>query len=143
MAVREGAAAGGTSRRPDLFWDLVLAVAVTVFAQLDLRLGLDNSDPYGPQWAVALCTLIATGVLAFRRRAPLMTALVVSVAVAGPQLFTVLTFTLWGDFLPVLVAAYSVARYSDGRRAIGGLLAIGAATAVVMVRVPSVSSSAG
>jgi signal transduction histidine kinase len=126
-------------RRPDLFWDVVLAVAVTVFGQLDLRLDFDNSTLYGPPWAAVLCTLAATGALVLRRRAPLATAAVVAAAVAGPQLFTVLTFTLWGDFLPILVAAYAVARYTDGRRAVGGLLAIGAATAVVMLRVPSVN----
>ena len=125
-------------RRPDLFWDVVLAVAVSVFALLDLRLGFDNSTPYGPPWAVAICTLVATAALAFRRRAPLATAVTVAAAVAGPQLFTVLTFTLWGDFLPVLVAAYSVARYAaDRRRAAAGLLAIGLATVVVILRVPS------
>src|SRR5690349_267380 len=87
-------------RRPELLWDIALAVALSVFAQLDLRLDLDNSTPFGPPWAVAVCTLVATGALAFRRRAPLATALTVAAAVAGPELFTVLTITLWGDFVP-------------------------------------------
>src|SRR3954463_15648813 len=106
-------------RRPDLVWDVALAVALSVFAQLDLRLDLDNSTPYGPPWAVAVCTLVATGALAFRRRAPLATALTVAAAVAGPELFTVLTISLWGDFVPMLVAAYSVARHADRRRGPG------------------------
>jgi hypothetical protein len=33
---------------------------------------------------VVLCSLVATGALAFRRRAPLATMLVVAAAVAGP-----------------------------------------------------------
>src|SRR3954466_9178720 len=114
------ATGSGQPRRPDLLWDVALAVALTVFAQLDLRLDLDNSTPFGPPWAAAICTLVATGALAFRRRAPLATALTVAAAVAGPELFTVLTITLWGDFVPMLVAAYSVARHADRRRALAG-----------------------
>src|SRR4051794_28778780 len=121
-------------RRPDLLWDVALAVTLSVFAQLDLRLDLDNSTPFGPPWAVAVCTLVATGALAFRRRAPLATALTVAAAVAGPELFTVLTITLWGDFVPLLVAAYSVARYGDRRRAAAG--GVGRAAPPVVPLVP-------
>src|SRR5947199_7580441 len=103
VATQEQAAlptAPSEQRRPDLLWDAALAVALTVFAQLDLRLDLDNSTPYGPPWAVAVCTLVATGVLAFRRRAPLATAVTVAAAVAAPQFVTLLTVSLWGDFVP-------------------------------------------
>src|SRR4051794_10355751 len=127
-------------RRPDLLWDVALAVALTVFAQLDLRLDLDNSTPFGPPRAAAICTLVATGALAFRRRAPLATALTVAAAVAGPELFTVLTITLWGDFVPMLVAAYSVARHADRQRATAGVLAIASAVVVLLVRVPSIGA---
>jgi signal transduction histidine kinase len=127
-------------RRPDLLWDVALAVALSVFAQLDLRLDLDNSTPYGPPWAVAVCTLVATGALAFRRRAPLATALTVAAAVAGPELFTVLTISLWGDFVPMLVAAYSVARHADRQRAAAGVLAIATAFVVLLLRVPSIGA---
>ncbi|NYJ04152.1 sensor histidine kinase [Petropleomorpha daqingensis] len=130
----------GEPRRPDLLWDVALAVALTVFAQLDLRLDLDNSTPFGPSWAVAVCTLVATGALAFRRRAPLATALTVAAAVAGPELFTVLTITLWGDFVPMLVAAYSVARHADRQRAAAGVLAIATAVVVLLLRVPSIGA---
>src|SRR3954449_3104938 len=127
-------------RRPDLLWDVALAVALTVFAQLDLRLDLDNSTPFGPPWAAVGCTLVATGALAFRRRAPLATALTVAAAVAGPELFTVLTISLWGDFVPMLVAAYSVARHADRQRAAAGVLAIATAVAVLLLRVPSIGA---
>ena len=130
----------GEPRRPDLLWDVALAVALSVFAQLDLRLDLDNSTPFGPSWAVAVCTLVATGALAFRRRAPLATALTVAAAVAGPELFTVLTISLWGDFVPMLVAAYSVARHADRQRAAAGCLAIATAVVVLLLRVPSIDA---
>ena len=128
-------------RRPDLLWDIALAVAVSVFAQLDLRMGFDNSTQYGPQWAVAICTLVVTGALALRRRAPLATAVTVATAVAAPQFVTLLTISLWGDFLPFLVAAYSVARYADRRRSTAGLLAIATAFVVIMLLVPSVHTA--
>jgi signal transduction histidine kinase len=126
---------------PALLTDIALAAGLTVFAQLNLRLHIDGSTPYGTPWAVTVCTLAATGVLALRRRAPLATALGVAAAVAGPQLFTVLTFTLWGGFLPLLVAAYAVARYSDRWHALAGALAIATAVVVVMLRVPSAGTA--
>jgi signal transduction histidine kinase len=89
---------------------------------------------------VVLCSLIATTALAFRRRAPLATMLVVAAAVAGPQLVTVLTITLWGHFVPLLVAAYSVARHADRRSADAGLLVTVAAFVVLLLRVPSVAT---
>src|SRR4051794_27501699 len=143
VGTREQAAmppAPGAPRRPDLLWDVALAVALTVFAQLDLRLDLDNSTPFGPPWAAAVCTLVATGALAFRRRAPLATAPTLAAAVAGPELFTVLTISLWGDFVPMLVAAYSVARHADRQRAAAGVLAIATAVVVLLLRVPSIGA---
>src|SRR3954452_14052382 len=134
--------APGAPGKPDLLWDITLAVALTVFAQLDLRLDLDNSTPFGPQWAVSLCTLVATGALAFRRLAPLATALTVAAAVAGPELFTVLTISLWGDFVPMLVAAYSVARHADRRTALTGIAAVATGLVVILLRVPSIGAAA-
>src|SRR3954470_9364472 len=114
MTVTAGERAAAASR-PAWRWpasapDVLLAAVLTVFGQLDVRFDIDLSTPYGSPWAVALCTAVATGALAWRRRAPLATALVVAVALAGPELFTLLTITLWGHFLPALIAGYSVAR---------------------------------
>jgi signal transduction histidine kinase len=128
--------------RPALLPDVALAAALTAFAQLDLRLDLDNSTRFGPQWAVVLCSLVATAALSFRRRAPLATMLVVGAAVAGPQLLTVLTITLWGHFLPLLVAAYSVVRHCDRERAAAGVTIAGTALAVLFLRVPSIGTAA-
>jgi signal transduction histidine kinase len=61
--------------------------------------------------------------------------------VAGPQLVTVLTITLWGHFLPLLVAAYSVVRYSDRERAAAGMLVAGTAVVVLFFRVPSIGTA--
>jgi signal transduction histidine kinase len=116
--------------------DGVFALALTVFAQLDLWLNVEAATHYGPQGVVAAATAVATLSLALRRRAPLATACLVAAAVGAPELAAVLTIQLWGDFVPLLVAAYSVARYAPARQAAlgGGLLA--AAVAIVELRVP-------
>jgi signal transduction histidine kinase len=128
--------------RPALLPDVALAAALTAFAQLDLRLDLDNSTRFGPQWAVVLCSLVATTALTFRRRAPLATMLVVTAAVAGPPLITVLTITLWAHFLPMLLAAYSVVRHADRERATAGVLVAVTGLVVLFLRVPSIGTAA-
>ena len=122
--------------------DGLLALALTIFAQLNLRFHLDQSTTYGPAFATEMTTAAATGVLALRRRAPLPTMVAVAAAVGGPELFTRLTFTLWGDFLPMLVAAYSVARYTERRAAWTGLAMAVLTVVVVMLRVPEAGTTA-
>ncbi len=131
-----------TDRRGGLLFDVLIASVLTVFAQVDLRFNIDQSVHYGPVLAVAIVTAIATGVLALRRRAPLATVCVVAAAIAGPEIFTRLTITLWGDFLPLLVAAYAVARWA-GRQAamIGAGIAV-FAVAVLFARVPVIGTVA-
>jgi signal transduction histidine kinase len=125
-------------RRPaGLLPDVLFAIAIAGFAQVDLVFQLDNSTPYGPMPAVVASTLVATSVLALRRLTPLATAVIVAVAIAGPMLATPLTVTLWGDFLPILVAAYSVARHSERARAAIGAAAIVAGLVVVFLRNPA------
>jgi signal transduction histidine kinase len=75
-------------------------------------------------------------VLAFRRSAPMLTVAVVAIAVAVPELVSRLTIQLWGDFLPVLVASYSVLRYGGRRAGIAGFSASAAVLLVVELRVP-------
>ena len=123
-------------RPAPLFADALLALAITAFAQVNLVYGLDNSTRYGPMPAVVAATLMATSVLALRRLTPLATALIVAVAIAGPMLATPLTVTLWGDFLPILVATFSVARHSERTRAFIGAAAIVAGLVVVFLRNP-------
>ncbi|MEU8261590.1 sensor histidine kinase [Micromonospora sp. NPDC048999] len=124
-------------RRPAaLLPDALLALAITVFAQLDILFDLDNSTRYGPMPPVVVSTLVAALVLALRRLAPLATAVVVAVAITAPMLATPLTFTLWGGFLPLLIATYSVARHSERTPAWLGVAATATTVVVVMLRNP-------
>jgi signal transduction histidine kinase len=117
--------------------DVLLALVVTVFGLLDLWLDLENATHYGSQPLAALATVVAGSALAFRRRAPLATVCVVAAAVALPDLFTRLTIQLWGDYVPVLISTYSVARHTATRTAAVGAAVAGTALLVVEVRVPA------
>jgi signal transduction histidine kinase len=119
-----------------LLQDVLLALAIGVFAQIDLWLNIEQATHYGPDAVTAVVTLVATSALALRRRAPLVVVCVVATAVAAPELVSRLTIQLWGDFVPLLVAVYSVTRYRGGRVALAGVGAAAAALAVVELRVP-------
>jgi signal transduction histidine kinase len=116
--------------------DAVLALVVTVFAQVDLWLNVEQATHYGSDVVAALVTFVATSVLVLRRRAPLLTVCVVAAVAGLPELAGPLTIQLWGDFVPLLIAAYSVARHCPQRTALMGLLAAGAALIVVELCVP-------
>ena len=118
--------------------DALLALVLTIAAQLDLRFDLDNSTRYGPSFATAVIVATATVVLAWRRQWPFGTLCVVCAAIAVPQLLVgPLTFTLWGHFAPLLVASYSVARWCDDRLTLIGAAMVVVTIAIVMVRVPA------
>ncbi len=127
---------------PGLVRDGLLVLVLTVFAQLDLRFNLDNSTRYGPGFAAAAATAAATSVLALRRRAPLLALCAVVTAVAGPELLARLTITLWGDYVPLLIAMYSVARHARFTAALAGAGVTAAGLLVVGLRVPAVGTAA-
>lgn len=138
------AAALGAAREVDetpRLPDVVLAVALAVAGQLDLRFNLDNSTHYGSSFAVAVVVAVATLGLAWRRRWPFATLCVVALAIAGPEIFGPLTFTLWGHFVPLIVAAYSAARWCTPRLAVIGAAIVAVTIAVVMLRVPAAGSA--
>jgi signal transduction histidine kinase len=66
----------------------------------------------------------------------------VAVAAGAPELVSVLTIQLWGDFVPLLVAAYSVARHAPARTAAAGVAMLAVALVVVELRVPVTGTTA-
>ena len=102
----------GVGVHPELLGDGLMAVALTVFAQLNLRFSIDQSTRYGSGFAAAAVTAIATAVIALRRRAPL------------------------------LIATYSVARHARGRLALAGAATAALALLVLMLRVPVIGTVA-
>jgi signal transduction histidine kinase len=121
--------------------DAALAVALAVAAHLDVRFNFDNSTHYGSDFGTAVVVTVATLVLAWRRRWPFATLGVVTGAVALPELVHPMTFTLWGHFVPLLVAAYTVARWCSPRLAAIGAVLVAATITVVMVRVPATGTA--
>lgn len=121
--------------------DVALAVGLAVFAALDLRFNLDNSAQYGSNLDTAVVVGVSTLSLIWRRRYPLAVLTVVVAAVALPELVTVQTVTLWGHFVPLLVAAYSVARWDTPRAMVLGAVMVVLGLGVAMVRVPSVGTA--
>jgi signal transduction histidine kinase len=130
----------GSDESPRLV-DAALAVALAVVGQLDLRYNIDNSTHYGSAFAASVVVTVATLALAWRRRWPFATLCVVAGAIALPQLFGPLTFTLWGHFVPLLVAAYTVARWCPGRLAALGVVIVGCTISGVMIRVPATGTA--
>ncbi|MBV9832656.1 MAG: hypothetical protein JOZ82_13775, partial [Marmoricola sp.] len=99
------------------------------------------STPYGPSFASAVIVAAATVVLAWRRQWPFGTLCVVCAVIAVPQLLAgPLTFTLWGHFAPLLVAAYSAARWCDDRLTLVGAAMVTVTVAVVLLEVPDARS---
>ncbi len=121
--------------------DIVLAVSLAIAAQLDLRFNLDNSTHYGSDFATAVVVAVSTLVLIWRRQWPFATLCVVAGAIALPELFGTLTFTLWGHFVPLLVAAYSAARWCDARLALLAAAVVTATIGVVLLEVPATGSA--
>jgi signal transduction histidine kinase len=128
-------------RDRELAHDALLALAITVFAQIDLWLNVEQATHYGSDVVTALVTLVATSVLVLRRRAPLLTVCVVAGVIALPELVGQVTIQLWGDFLPLLIATYSVARYRSREVAFAGIGIAAVALLVVEFRVPVVGTA--
>jgi len=78
--------------------------------------------------------------LAWRRRAPLVTVIVVGGAVGAQSLVTQ-PLPAFGEFLAVMLATYSVAAHAGRRDALWGLVAAGTAVSVQGLRDPAATSS--
>jgi signal transduction histidine kinase len=134
--------AGPLARESSRRADAALALALAVFAQFDVWFNLDNSTHYGSPLATAVVVAIATLALALRRRWPFATLCLVAAAVGGPELFTQLTVTLWGHFVSLLLACYSVARWCERRVAAVGAIVVVVAVVVMMLRLPALGTAA-
>jgi signal transduction histidine kinase len=95
--------------------DAVVAVSLTVMAQLQL--------PSGTAAWMRAAMLVTTSTLAWRRRAPLWVTVVVagSVAVMG---FSANPPSVFGEYLAVMLAAFTVAERCRWPVALGGLLVL-------------------
>jgi len=93
--------------------DGTLALLLTVMAQGQL--------PSGTSSWVRAAMLVTTGALAWRRQAPLLVAATVAASVAAMGLSTDPP-SVFGEYLAVMLASYTVAEQSPLPTAVGGLL---------------------
>jgi len=104
----------GFVRRRPAAADALLALVLVALTQLEVW---TLRDPGGPRLVLALAAFVSLGALAWRRRAPLASALVALGVVALVSLFW-RSDGVWGP-IAMLIAIYSVARHC----AVGGALA--------------------
>jgi signal transduction histidine kinase len=106
------------SRRRDLTLDVAIAVAVTVIGELNVW---RFDSVAGPRWLTTVSTLLLALPLLVRRSAPLLTCILVLLGVVAQSVVSSNSAEGFQMILAGGVAAYSVAAYSDRRRALVGL----------------------
>lgn len=123
-----------------VWFDVLLAGALAVYAQLDVWTGLTDERVPGPKLVGSVGLLLATMPLAWRRSRPLQVLCVVMAAIAA-EAAVAGDAPIGGEVLfPTLVALYSVAAYADRRRALTGLAVAWVATLVHGAHDPNVLS---
>ena len=116
--------------------DLALAAAVAALAMLEVWLPLPSVLGDGSRVVSSAVALLACAALTQRRTHPLAAALVVLIGWPLAYTITPILVLFWGQFVPIVVALYSVARYGDARQRLLGAMA-GAATLLYFdLRVP-------
>jgi signal transduction histidine kinase len=109
-------------RLPSWLLDAGLAVAFGALGLADVFARLAApSGPSAPARSAVVPVLVVATALAFRRRAPLGTVVVIAAAVVLPTLPFEVRLVYWGEFAPWLFALYSLGRYASRRRALVGL----------------------
>jgi signal transduction histidine kinase len=123
-------------RRRPIAFDVLLGLAVLALGQAEVWwIDALATHRQGPAWAQALGYGLAAAFLVLRRVLPLLSVLLVCGALA-------LEFAVFGSpegfgvLVPPLVAAYSVARHEDRRRALAGLGVVVAVFVVWAARDP-------
>ena len=108
--------------------DLVLAAAVTAVGVAEIWVPFSSRGSDGSATASTLVTVVAGIALTQRRTFPMPAALVV--LWSWPLAFTIepMYVLFWGQFVPMAVALFSIARYGRGRvpywGAVGGALTL-------------------
>lgn len=100
------------SQRFGIGWsDAAWAVGLLVAGQWNLWADWDSYFPdHPPHLAINTVTVtLATSVLLFRRRAPVVAVVVTGLALFVPDLIVSTGPVFWGEWIPLLVASYSLA----------------------------------
>lgn len=102
---------GSIGRRlPAVAVDGVLAVFFTALAQVELHVNADDGYKAGPLWLNSPLEVLCTSPLLLRSTRPRLTLALMGTAMAGPALVTGHSLLFWGNFLPLMLVNYTVAR---------------------------------
>jgi signal transduction histidine kinase len=130
---------GIVPRVDPLVLDGLIALAFIAIAQTDVWAPWgDNGQKVtfeGPRWLSSAILLAGMVPFVWRRRAPLVTAGAFAAAVVLDVTLVSQTALFFGEFIPMLVATYSVAAYAPRGRAVLGVGMTGAAVLVVTLAV--------
>ena len=116
--------------------DLALATVVAAVAMAEIWVPLPSVLGEGSRAISSAVTLLACAALTQRRTHPLATALVVLIGWPLAYTLTPILVLFWGQFVPIVVGLYSVARYGDQRQRVLGALAGACTLLYVDLRVP-------
>jgi signal transduction histidine kinase len=115
---------------------LIVGLADAVFGTLSVSIGT------APSTTAVLPTVVACVALLFRRRRPTTTLVVVVLALVIPPLLTPTSLVYWGEYVPWLVAMYSIARHQRRLLALVGVGVSAAAMAVLALYYPGIRDPA-
>jgi signal transduction histidine kinase len=113
----------------DVAMDAGPSALLLVVGLLDIATGLSQPTGSASPTTAVIPTVIVCCALAFRRRRPLATLVVIIAAIAIPPWIVPVALTYWGEFIPWLVAVYSCARHE--RLLLRALVALALAAATL------------
>ena len=116
--------------------DLALAVAVAATTVAEVWISLPSALGDGSRAATMAAAVVACAALTQRRSHPLGAALVVLLGWPIAYTVTPVLVLFWGQFVPIVVVLYSVARYASSRQRLLGALAGAGTLLYVDLRVP-------
>jgi signal transduction histidine kinase len=106
--------------------DVALAIALGVLAAFETLVPFSSAVGEGNSSLTLAVALLSCSALAVRRRWPLPSALVVVLCWPVVYSVTPLVVLFWGEFVPIVIALFSVARYAGSRQGLlGGLAGMG------------------
>ena len=120
--------------------DVAIAVVVAGAATLEVLLPLTSVMGEGSRSVSLSVALILCAALVFRRTHPLAVAAVVLLTWPVVYTLTPVLVLFWGQFVPIVVALYSVARHGSTRHGIYGGLFGAAGLLFFDLRVPELNS---
>ena len=121
--------------------DAAVALALAGLATVELLLPLTSVLGTGSVAVSLAVALVVCGALAFRRTHPLPVVLVVVLVWPVVYSLTPIYVMFWGQFVPLVVALYSVARHGSPRQAVIGVLVGAGGLLFLDLRVPELDSA--